>query len=77
MKVLFDENNVMDVFRYFMMHHNEGSDYVFRYIFLFSNITANTSEELFGQLIEELTECYFKAEIKPKTFVIYFINLLK
>ena len=44
---------------------------------MFANITANTKEEIFQQFIEELIESYMKAQIKPKTLLIYFINLLK
>lgn len=44
---------------------------------MFANITVNTKEEIFQQFLEELVECYMKAQIKPKTLLVYFINLMK
>jgi hypothetical protein len=77
LKIFFDENNAVEVFKYFSRKHGDHSEYIFTYILTFANITVNTKEEVFEEFLEELIESYSNAQIKPKTLLIYFINLMK
>jgi hypothetical protein len=51
LKIFFDENNAVEVFKYFSRKHGDHSEYIFTYILTFANITVNTKEEVFEEFL--------------------------
>ena len=74
-RIYYDENNSMEVYKHFLGRYNVSDEMIWIYMEYFMNMTKNTKPEIISELLARLTEIYRYEDIKDMCYFRWLVRI--